>query len=81
MAQGGAGTLVTPMLAVPDVPSALRWYARALGAMVLWERGSAAGPAGVAAFRALLDEQARVAALLQEWVERDRALLEEGEAG
>jgi uncharacterized glyoxalase superfamily protein PhnB len=31
------------MLAVPDGPSAVEWYGRALGATVLWSLGSVAG--------------------------------------
>jgi uncharacterized glyoxalase superfamily protein PhnB len=31
------------MLAVPDVPEAVEWYKRAMGATVLWSLGSVAG--------------------------------------
>jgi PhnB protein len=31
------------MLAVPDVPEAVEWYKRAMGATVLWNLGSVAG--------------------------------------
>lgn len=31
------------MLAVNDVPAAVEWYQRALGATVLWSLGSVAG--------------------------------------
>jgi PhnB protein len=35
--------VISVMLAVSDAPSAVDWYARALGATVLWSRGSVAG--------------------------------------
>ena len=36
-------TRVSLMLAVLDAPAAVAWYQRALGATVLWERGSVVG--------------------------------------
>ena len=35
--------IITVMLAVPDTPTAVEWYKRALGATVLWSLGSVAG--------------------------------------
>jgi PhnB protein len=35
--------IISVMLAVPDVPTALEWYKRALDATVLWSLGSVAG--------------------------------------
>ncbi|MHB1313514.1 MAG: VOC family protein [Gemmatimonadaceae bacterium] len=35
--------VVSMMLAVPDTQAAIEWYARALGATVLWDLGSVAG--------------------------------------
>jgi PhnB protein len=37
------GLTLSVMLAVPDVPAAVEWYKQALGATVLWSRGSVAG--------------------------------------
>src|SRR3954447_3311025 len=37
------GTVLSCMLAVPDTPAAVEWYAKALGASVLWSLGSVAG--------------------------------------
>lgn len=37
------GPVVSVMLAVPDVPAAVAWYKRALGATELWNLGSVAG--------------------------------------
>ena len=34
---------ISVMLAVPDTPTAVEWYKRALGATVLWSLGSVAG--------------------------------------
>jgi uncharacterized glyoxalase superfamily protein PhnB len=36
-------TLISVMLAVPDAPTAVAWYKRALGATELWSLGSVAG--------------------------------------
>lgn len=36
-------TTISLMLAVPDTPAAVEWYARALGARLLWSLGSVAG--------------------------------------
>jgi len=35
--------VVSMMLAVPDTQVAIAWYARALGATLLWDLGSVAG--------------------------------------
>jgi PhnB protein len=35
--------IISVMLAVPDTPTAVEWYKRALGATVLWNLGSVAG--------------------------------------
>ena len=35
--------VISPMLAVADVPRAVDWYARALGATELWSLGPVAG--------------------------------------
>lgn len=35
--------VISVMLAVADAPAAVAWYERALGATVLWSRGSVAG--------------------------------------
>ncbi|HET9826379.1 MAG TPA: VOC family protein [Chitinophagaceae bacterium] len=35
--------LISVMLAVTDAPAAVAWYQKALGATVLWSRGSVAG--------------------------------------
>jgi uncharacterized glyoxalase superfamily protein PhnB len=40
---GAEATVISLMLAVPDAPAAVDWYSRALGARVLWSRGSVAG--------------------------------------
>jgi len=37
------GTVISVMLAVPDTPTAVDWYKKALGANVLWSLGSVAG--------------------------------------
>ena len=37
------GPTISVMLAVADVPAAVAWYKRALGAKVLWSLGSVAG--------------------------------------
>jgi len=37
------GTVLSLMLAVPNTPAAVDWYAKALGALVLWNLGSVAG--------------------------------------
>src|SRR5258706_4780158 len=37
------GPVISVMLAVEDTPSAVEWYKRALGAIVLWSLGSVAG--------------------------------------
>ena len=39
------GPVISPMLAVADVPKAVAWYARALGATELWSLGPVAGVA------------------------------------
>src|SRR5438874_12659995 len=36
-------SVISVMLAVADVPAAVEWYERALGATVLWSLGSVAG--------------------------------------
>ena len=36
-------TTISLMLAVPDTPTAVEWYQKALGARVLWSLGSVAG--------------------------------------
>lgn len=36
-------TTISVMLAVPDTPTAIDWYEKALGARVLWSLGSVAG--------------------------------------
>ena len=36
-------TTLSLMLAVPDTPKAVEWYAKALGARLLWSLGSVAG--------------------------------------
>jgi PhnB protein len=36
-------TVISLMLAVPDTPTAVEWYKKALGARVLWSLGSVAG--------------------------------------
>jgi uncharacterized glyoxalase superfamily protein PhnB len=36
-------TTISLMLAVPDTPTAIDWYQKALGARVLWSLGSVAG--------------------------------------
>jgi PhnB protein len=36
-------TAISLMLAVPDTPTAIDWYEKALGARVLWSLGSVAG--------------------------------------
>ena len=36
-------TVISIMLAVPDTPKAVEWYAKALGARLLWSLGSVAG--------------------------------------
>ena len=36
-------TVISLMLAVPDTPTAVEWYKKALGALVLWSLGSVAG--------------------------------------
>ena len=36
-------TTISVMLAVPDAPTAIDWYEKALGARVLWSLGSVAG--------------------------------------
>jgi PhnB protein len=43
MATRTESPVVSMMLAVPDTQSAIRWYARALGATILWDLGSVAG--------------------------------------
>ena len=35
--------LISLMLAVPDAPTSVEWYVRALGARILWSLGSVAG--------------------------------------
>lgn len=42
MTQSQAPT-ISVMLAVPDTPTAVEWYQRALGATLLWSLGSVAG--------------------------------------
>ena len=37
------GPVISLMLAVPDAPTAVKWYKRALGATELWNLGSVAG--------------------------------------
>lgn len=37
------GTVISCMLAVPNTPTAVDWYRKALGASVLWSLGSVAG--------------------------------------
>jgi PhnB protein len=37
------GPVISLMLAVPDAPTAVEWYKRALGASELWNLGSVAG--------------------------------------
>jgi len=36
-------TIISVMLAVPDTPTAVGWYMKALGARLLWSMGSVAG--------------------------------------
>jgi len=36
-------TIISVMLAVPDTPTAVDWYEKALGAKLLWSLGSVAG--------------------------------------
>ena len=43
MASPAHGTVISVMLAVPDTPTAVDWYKKALGASVLWSLGSVAG--------------------------------------
>lgn len=43
MAISQGGTIISLMLAVPDTPSAVDWYKKALGARILWSLGSVAG--------------------------------------
>ena len=43
MTSQARGPVVTLMLAVPDTPTAVEWYKRALGATELWSLGSVAG--------------------------------------
>jgi len=43
MAEQSASPVISLMLAVPDVPGAIEWYERALGANVMWSLGSVAG--------------------------------------
>ncbi len=38
-----SSSVVSLMLAVPDTPTAIEWYKKALGARVLWSLGSVAG--------------------------------------
>jgi PhnB protein len=40
---GETGPVISVILAVPDAPSAVAWYERALGATQLWNLGSVAG--------------------------------------
>ena len=37
------GPIISVMLAVADTPTAVEWYKRALGAMILWDLGGVAG--------------------------------------
>src|SRR5882724_3098845 len=43
MTSQGPGPAISAMLAVADVPTAVAWYQRALGATELWSLGSVAG--------------------------------------
>ena len=38
-----SGLVISVMLTVADAPAAVAWYQKALGATVLWSRGSVAG--------------------------------------
>ncbi len=38
-----ARPVLSVMLAVPDTPTAVAWYQRALGATLLWDLGGVAG--------------------------------------
>ena len=43
MASQAQEAIISVMLAVPDTPTAVEWYKKALGARVLWSLGSVAG--------------------------------------
>lgn len=43
MTKASSRTQISLMLAVPDTPTAVEWYQRALGARLLWSMGSVAG--------------------------------------
>src|SRR5438046_9150845 len=43
MISQAGGPVISLMLAVPDAPTAVAWYKRALGATELWNLGSVAG--------------------------------------
>jgi PhnB protein len=43
MEHRAAAPVLSVMLAVPNTPAAVEWYARALGAKLLWSLGSVAG--------------------------------------
>jgi PhnB protein len=42
-AEEASGPVISLMLAVPDAPTAVDWYKKALGATELWNLGSVAG--------------------------------------
>ncbi len=43
MASEADGPVISLMLAVPDAPKAVAWYAEAFGAITLWDLGSVVG--------------------------------------
>src|SRR3989442_4509044 len=43
MISRASGPVISLMLAVPDAPTAVAWYKRALGATELWNLGSVVG--------------------------------------